>query len=204
MHDSACVELMDAVLNSQVTGLIAAIVLAGLVALWLLVRAVRRARRPRRPPPSDLTLDVSQLPATGPPSGPRLEFYGTPVRLAVVVVAPAGRDGQLPPADVMPGLMERLVPGLPQVIADHQPLIRRWPAQLSSEGFVHAFFHHVALPGDRGRGTPWCAIAGKFQVGERGFLAGFVCCAARPNSLGQVTVRHEGQWLDILRFRDQS
>ena len=66
-------------------------------------------------PEPDLFVDVSQLDASGPPAtGPRIEFYGTPVRLAVVVVAPAGRQGELPPAGVLPGLMDRLVPGLAQ------------------------------------------------------------------------------------------
>ena len=182
-----------------------AIAVGAVIGVWLVVRSVRRAWRPRPGPPSDLTIDLSRLSDAGPPpTGPRLEFYGTPVRLAVLVVAPAGRDGQLPAAEVLPGLMERMIPGLPQVIAHHQPLIRRWPAQLSSEGFVRAFFSHVSLPGDRGRGTPWCGIAGKFHLGDRSFLAGLVCCSTRSTSLGQVTVRHEGQWLDILRFRGDS
>jgi hypothetical protein len=59
----------------------------------------------------------------------------------------------------------------------------------------------VALPGDRGKGTPWCSIAGRLQVGDRLFLIGLVCCAHQPNALSQFVVQHEGQWLDILRIR---
>jgi hypothetical protein len=123
--------------------------------------------------------------------------------LAVVVVAPAGRQGELPPPEVLPGLIDRLVPGLSSVIASHRPLICRWPAQLSTQGFAQRFLNQVALPGDHGKGTPWCSIAGKLKVGDRLFLVGIVCCAHQPNGLSQVVVQHEGQWLDILRIRDE-
>lgn len=173
------------------------------VAAVALFAVLRGRRRIAAPPEPDLFLDVDQLDASGPPSqGARLEFYGTPVRLAVVVVAPAGRQGEQPPAGVLPTLLDRLIPGLPRVVADHRPLICRWPAQLSTQGFAQSFFNHVALPGDRGKGTPWCSIAGRLQVGDRMFLVGLVCCASQPTGLGQFVVQHEGQWLDILRIRD--
>ncbi len=149
-----------------------------------------------------MEIDVSRLDSTGPPEeGPGLEFYGTPVRLAVVVVAPGGRGGELPPPDVLPGLMEQIVPGMTVIVAQHKPLILRWPAQLSSHGFAQSFFNKVALPGTRGKGTPWCSIAGKTQVGNRFFLVGLVFSSGSANSLSQVMVQHEGQWLDILRIR---
>jgi hypothetical protein len=173
-------------------------VLLGVIRLW------RRRRRAQWQRQRHLCLDVSQLDATGPPpASPRLEFYGTPVRLAVVVIAPAGRHSDLPPVEMLPSLLDRLEPGMARVIASHQPLVRTWPTQLSSQGFAQAFFNQVLLPGDRGKGTPWCSIAGKFQVGERLLLVGFVCCAREPNGLSQITVQHEGQWLDILRIRGE-
>jgi hypothetical protein len=179
----------------------AAVLLLALVLLF--VGLLRRRRRVWGPPEPDLFVDIGQLAAAGPPAdGPRIEFYGTPVRLAVVVIAPAGRQGELPPPGVMPTLLDRLVPGLPAVVAHHQPLICRWPAQLSTQGFAQSFFNHLVLPGDRGKGTPWCSIAGRLQVGDRMFLVGLVCCASQPNALSQFVVQHEGQWLDILRIRD--
>jgi hypothetical protein len=167
-------------------------------------RRLRRSRQPRRGPADELAVDVGELNHSGPPAdGPRLEFYGTPVRLAVVVVAPGGRGGELPPPDVLPGLMERLVPGMTHTIARHKPLICRWPVQLSSLGFAQAFFNQVALPGSRGKGTPWASLAGKLTIGDRSFLVGLVCCADKANALSQVVVEHEGQWLDILRIHDE-
>jgi hypothetical protein len=181
---------------------VAAVALAG-VTILVLVTRLRRGARERLRPATELLVDVASLDDSGPSAeGPHLEIYGTPVRLAVIVVAPAGRHGHLPPPGVLPGLMERLVPGLTEVIALQQPKICRWPAQLSSQGFAHAFFNQVALPGDRGKGTPWCSIAGKVQVGDRSFLAGLVLCSHGSNGLGQVVVQHEGQWLDVLRLRE--
>lgn len=174
------------------------LLLLALIHLW------RRRRRAVWQRQRHLFLDVGELEAAGPPTeGPQLEFYGTPVRLAVVVIAPAGRHGDAPPAEVLPSLLDRLRPGMAGVVASHRPLIRTWPRQFSSHGFRQAFFNQVLLPGDRGKGTPWCSIAGKFQVGERLLLAGLVCCAQEPNALSQVPVQHEGQWLDILRIRGE-
>jgi hypothetical protein len=128
-----------------------------------------------------------------------LEFYGTPVRLAVLVLAPAGRNNATPTDAELPELIDSLVPGLWAVVQTHGPLVRCWPFQLSTQGFTHSFFNHVRLPGDRGKGTPWSAVAGRFEVGDRQLLAGLVCVADRPNSLSQMTVAHVGQWLDVLR-----
>ncbi|MGM0486579.1 MAG: hypothetical protein ACQESR_07430, partial [Planctomycetota bacterium] len=145
-------------------------------------RWLRRRRTSPQRVTSELFIDLSRLDATGPPAeGPRLEFYGTPVRLAVVVVAPGGRGGELPPSDVLPGIMERLVPGMSNVIAKHHPMIRRWPEQLSSHGFAQAFFNQIPLPGTRGKGTPWCGLAGKLTIGDRFFLVGLVCRAHASN-----------------------
>ena len=74
-----------------------------LLILLGLVRIVRARRRTRGLPELMPFIDVGLLAASGPPPhGPRLEFYGTPVRLAVVVIAPAGRQGELPPAAALP------------------------------------------------------------------------------------------------------
>lgn len=187
-----------------------AVLIAGVVltSLFVLVMAVvvfllfrRRAVRPE-PLAPDLRIDLTTLPDHGPKAdGPRLEFYGTPVRLAVLVLAPAGRNNAAPTDAELPELVDSLVPGLWAVVQAHSPLVRCWPFQLSTQGFTHSFFNHVQLPGDRGKGTPWSAVAGRFEVGDRQLLAGLVCVADRPNSLSQMTVAHVGQWLDVVRVR---
>ena len=132
------------------TGLAIAVAVA--IGGWLVVRSVRSSPAATSGSPfrsDDRSQSAFRCRPTA--NGSWLEFYGTPVRLAVLVVAPAGRDGQLPRArKSCRGLMEQLIPGLPQVIAHHRPLIHRWPAQLSSQGFVRAFFLPRGVPGRPG------------------------------------------------------
>ncbi len=175
-------------------------------ALVVLVAVVRwsRARRGRAPVPTvDLSLDVEALPAEGPPpGGPQLTFYSLPVRLAAVVLAPVGIESELPAERALAEVVDQLVPGLMEVLVAHQPVFCRWPPQVSTQGFTKAFFSNVALPGDRGRGTPWCSVAGKFEAEGRPYLVGLVCRAERPNSYGQVVVEKLGGWLDVLQARN--
>jgi hypothetical protein len=150
----------------------------------------------------NLRLDVSSLATGGPPPGkPYLEFYSVPVRLAVVVIAPVGREGQLPQNEHLPLVMEAILPSLMKVLTAHQPQFIRWPAQLSTQGFAHAFFNNVPLPGDHGRGTPWCSIAGKVELPVGQFLVGLVCCSAEANSLGEVIAKHAAGWPDVVRVK---
>ena len=180
--------------------LAALFVLFAVVILYLLLR--RRGARPE-PAAPDLHIDLASLPDHGPPvDGPRLEFYGTPVRLAVLVLAPAGRNSPTPTDAELPELVDDLVPGLWAIVQAHAAIVRCWSFQLSTQGFTHSFFNNVQLPGDRGKGTPWSAVAGRFETGTGPFLAGLICVADRPNSLSQVTVAHVGQWLDVLRVRN--
>lgn len=179
--------------------------IVGLLLLFVVARKILR----RRPDDSTqdqlgLSIDLSALSATGPANeDPRLELYGTQVRVAIVVVAPVGREGEIPPRERLPELIDHVIPGLMNIVARDQPLVRFWPAQLSSQGFQSSFFNNIALPGDRGKGTPWCSAAGKFTALGGQFLAGIVCCAAADNGLGQFAVQHEGQWNDALRVRSQ-
>jgi hypothetical protein len=152
----------------------------------------------------DLTIDLVQLGVAAPPAGlSRLEVYGTPVRLRVVVIAPAGRHQSSVHHEDIPILLNQFMPGLLEIFQSHQPLCRCWPAQLSSQGFAQSFLNHVSLPGNRGKGTPWTSIVGKFHVGEQIFLIGIVCCSETSNSLSQFIVEHEGQWFDTLRIRQE-
>jgi len=183
--------------------MLAALAVLALLLLIVLYATSRRRRRRKLPePPEELTIDVSSLPALRPPvGGPTLYFYHVPVRLAVVVLAPAGRAGELPSMEKLPQAIEALVPGLAQVLATHSPIIRFWPPQLSVRGFAHAFFTHVRLPGQAGRGTPWCGAAGAFKLEGQTVMAGLVMRAEAATNLGQIVVERETQWLDILRIK---
>jgi hypothetical protein len=184
--------------------LIGGAALVALLVVGLVILRLRRRRGPPPLPPVDLRVDIQSLGDHAPPQGaPTLELYNLPVRLAAVVLAPTGRGSQLPVGMDAGALVDNIVPGLAQILARHEPLVRRWPAQLSTQGFSHTLFANLNLPGDHGKGTPWSVIAGRFEIGGQNILAGLVLCAAGPNSLGQFVIERPGQWLDLLRVRRQ-
>ena len=188
------------------------IVVAVAIGLLLVVVVLRklfsllRRKRPRGTAGSPLLdIDVPGLGDRGPaPGPPSLEFYNIPVRVAAIVLAPAGRASALPPANSLPEVFDAIVPGLDRIIAIDDPLIRRWPNQLSVHGFAHTFFAHVRLPGSRGKGTPWSSAAGLFEFHDFPMVVGLVFCAAAPNSFGQTTIDSEEKWLGCLRVRQSS
>ena len=144
--------------------IIATIVLA---IVYVILKVLRRPKTTAQQAP-ETAIDVKGIANQGPPpAGPALYFYNVPVRLAALVMAPAGRGRELPPINQMDALADALLPGLAQVIAAHKPVVRRWPAQISSRGFAIAFFNQAKLPGEGGKGTPWCAAAGAFKIGRR-------------------------------------
>ncbi|HUT14263.1 MAG TPA: hypothetical protein VMY42_27505 [Thermoguttaceae bacterium] len=180
----------------------AVVVLAVLLALLVVWKVItgRKHHRPERGP--DLTIDVQSLGTQGlPPGAPVLEFYNVPVRLAAVVLAPAGRGSVLPPPSQLTELIDQLVPGLAEVVKVHKPLIRRWPPQLSAEGFARTVFANVKLPGDHGKGTPWCSVAGRVGFPQGSLMLGLILRAASPNNFGESMIAKEHEWLGVLRAR---
>jgi len=176
----------------------ALVLLVALVVLWKLVAG----RKPKAPAPPDLRIDVMALGAHGPPAaGPVLEFYNTPVRLAAIVLAPAGRVRELPPFDRLGDVFDAIVPGLASVVAAHKPLVRKWPPQPSTRGFAHQFFAHARLPGDAGKGTPWSSAAGVLKIEGQATMAGLVLRTEATSSHGQEIIESPEQWLRILSVR---
>lgn len=178
------------------------VIAAAMIATILSLRIVLRRRSAAAPVAIEpnLRIDVNALSQAGPESdSPRLELYHVPVRLGVLVLAPTGRGSELPANDTLPTVVEQIVPGLMEVLRVHQPLFQRWPAQLSTQGFSTTFFAHLALPGDCGRSTPWCALAGRVEFEGKKYLVGVAVCAHRANSFGQIIVERETDWLDMLR-----
>jgi hypothetical protein len=181
----------------------AALALAAIVVLWIARKLLRRQRGPTVASlPTNLKIDVAALPESGPPPiPPTLEYYNLPVRLAAIVLAPAGRANELPSNDQLGPLLDAIVPGLDKVMHAHRPVIRRWPNQVSARGFAHLFFANVPLPGTAGKGTPWSSVAGIFKVNNQSVMAGLVLRAARPNGFGQTIVDSEEKWLGCLRVK---
>ena len=182
-----------------VVAIVVAIVAVVLLLVWHVLGRRKQVVHER---PAGLTVDVGSLGTAGPPAGPPvLEFYYVPVRLAAVIVAPAGRGHELPPINQLDAVFEAVLPGLSQVVAAHKPLIRRWPAQLSVTGFAHTFFQHVRLPGDGGKGSPWSSAAGVAKLKGHSVMAGLVLCTESATTHGQVTIDSEEKWLGILHVK---
>ncbi len=180
----------------------AGILVAVLIAIVILIRRLRRPKRDPQAGQIDLSIDLSQVQLTpADPDGPSLHVYGTPVQLAVIVVASAGRGNPIPGLDRVPELLDQIVPGFQEMLEKHQPMIRVWPTQLSVQGFSHSFFNLVSLPGERGKGSPWCSVAGRIPSQNHPVLVGLAARAENANSLGQINIQHEGQWLDVLRIQ---
>ncbi|NQU25553.1 MAG: hypothetical protein HQ567_30070 [Candidatus Nealsonbacteria bacterium] len=185
--------------NAAVYTAVAAIAAVVLLLVWKVLGGRKKVVHDR---PTELTVDVGSLGSAGPPPGsPVLEFYYEPVRLAAVIVAPAGRGHELPPINQLDAVFEAILPGLSQVVAAHKSLVRRWPAQLSVTGFALTFFKYVRLPGDAGKGTPWSSVAGVAKLKGHSVMAGLVLRTELPTNHGQVTIDSEEKWLGILRVK---
>jgi hypothetical protein len=184
------------------TFLIAAVVGAAVLligVLFVLTRLFASAKVVSREP-TLTSVDYASL-SNAPPahSRIRLELYNVPVRLAAVVIASAGRDDRLP--EDIPKLLDEVCPGLGRVCELDKPSIVKWPPQLSTQGFARRFFINAPLPGDKGKGTPWCSVAGRIDSNDKSALVGLMFHAASANNLSQVVIERTTQWLDVLRVR---
>jgi len=175
---------------------VAAAAALAVLAFWLL-------RGRRAPPIADddgLAIDLASLGDCRPDDEDvSLSCYGVPVRLAVLVLAPSGRGADVPTGIARSAAIDQIVPGLARVADRHTTLVKTWPPQLSPRGFAHLLFAKMKLPGDFGRGTPWCSLAGKFEAGGETYMVGMALCAARENSLSNIIVGTPGEWLQVLR-----
>lgn len=184
--------------DSLVPYLPLAAALLGALLFWGL--AARGGTDEEADEPHDERIDLQRLPQSVPAEGPQLEVYGVPVRLSVVVVAPAGRGARLSQAKALE-VVGQLAPRLEKLAEAHEPQWLCWPSQLSVQGFHTKFTQRAALPGEQGRGTCWCTVQGKVTFGQRQWLVGLILCGEGPNPLADIQVDHEGRWPDVLRVR---
>ena len=203
MQENLFSRMLESIRSAGGDLLVYAIFAAIVILLLFIVWKIFSGRKRELPKPvPDLKIDVMSLGTQGPPTGAAvLEFYNVPVRLAAIVLAPAGRVRELPPINQLDDVFDAIVPGLAQVVAAHKPLVRRWPAQLSVKGFAHTFFQHVRLPGEGGKGTPWSSAAGVLKIEGQPVMAGMVLRTESTSSHGQEIIDTEEKWLSILRVK---
>ena len=80
------------------------------ITLWLLWSLLRRRAALGHQVDGGDAIDLSEFVPGGPPLGsPQMEFYGTPVRLQLIVLAPMGRHGQLPSNEELPHILNHFI-----------------------------------------------------------------------------------------------
>jgi hypothetical protein len=171
-----------------------------LLIIWQLVRKLRfqgdnkASKRPR------LEEDLSEYPPLRPSAGDRqLRAEGVPVRMRLVVVAPAGKDGEVS-ADDVEEMLERILPGLGEIFRGDKPRIKVWPRQLSYEGFTKHFQRNMLTLEGEGEMSPWILLGGRAKLGKQQIMLGLALQAAKPTTVGRRTLEaHE--WPTVLRVR---
>ncbi len=148
---------------------------------------------------SDLTEDLTKYPDLKSTSGDRqLRAEGTPVRLRLVVLAPAGNTEI--DEDALPEILEEIVSGLGEIYKHDKPRVKTWPKQVSYQGFATFFHSHTSTGAGEGKQTRWVMVAGRVKVGKKQYMLGVALQSIKPNTIGRRTVdSHE--WANVLRVR---
>jgi hypothetical protein len=175
--------------------------LIALLIVWAIAsRILRLFQRREKVPKENLLLDLKTIPDAVPSTGDRrLTVDGVPVRVRLVVVAPAGTEN---PIDLLsiPKLLDRVVLGLGEMVQHDQALIRVWPVQYSHEGFINTFHRNTPIPEGEREPSRWVLVAGLARIGEKQVNIGLGLQAIRPTSLGRRTLKmHE--WPEVLRIK---
>lgn len=147
----------------------------------------------------DLTEDLASYPDLKTSSGDRqLRAEGTPVRLRLVVIAPAGNTEIN--LEQMPQLLEEIVSGLGEIYKHDKPRVKVWPTQVSYQGFATFFHSHTPTGAGEKEQTRWVKVAGRVRFGKQQYMLGLALQSIKPNTIGRRTVdAHE--WSNVLRVR---
>jgi hypothetical protein len=182
--------------------LLGLVVLVGLFLVMLVWRALGRrgGSADEQSEDSPLVERVGTYPPAPPSTGDRqLRVEGTPVRLRLVAVAPAGKADEIDESE-LPKMLEKVVPGLGEIFLADKPRVRVWPVQLSYEGFANQFHSNTILPQEKDEPTPWVVLAGRVKLGKQQIMLGLAAVAVKPTTIGRRTLdSHE--WPTVVRVR---
>jgi hypothetical protein len=146
---------------------------------------------------SGLKERLADYPAAGPAGPQRLYVEGTPVRVRLVVVCPAGKAQPVTHEEVE-GLLDEVIRGLGAVVRHDKPRVRIWPPQPSKEGFAPTFHRYTEKPEAEGRPSRWVLAAGPASAGRRPVLLGLALQADVPNMQGRLTL-DPMRWPEVVR-----
>jgi hypothetical protein len=186
----------------QIAIALGVLLVGALVLLALLVVVIRIlfGRKKATPAAPNLEEDLAGYPpAPGSSGDRRLVVEGVPVRLRLVVLAPAGSQGEVDEENIE-ATLERIVPGLGQIFKADKPRVRIWPVQLSYEGFTKHFHRNTPIPEGERTLSPWVVVAGRAKLGKNQVMVGLAVQAIKPTTVGRLTLEaHE--WDSKLRVR---
>lgn len=197
-------DLLPDALREYAIYLLGAGICVGGLLLFLIVLAVLRVllsgRAKKSPLEQNLEENLAEYPDLKKSSGDRqLRAEGVPVRLRLVVVAPAGTASEVE-VDELPELLEQIVAGLGEIYQHDKPRVRVWPTQVSYQGFATHFHRNMITGAEEGEQTRWVLIAGRVKIGKRQLMLGVALQSIKPNTIGRRTVdSHE--WASLLRVR---
>ena len=180
---------------------VAAIVLLLLIVgvvdrLWR--KVFRRRHRPEATAPGPEE-DLSRLPPPLlPPCERQFAIYHVPARVRLVVAAAAGAGRDLDEKRVKKHL-ERIWPGVREVLIADKPQVRIWPPQLSQQGFAMSFHRHLLRPESPAQASPWTSVSGKIQFEGETLMLGLVLLTGEKTTFGQLTLEPH-QWRDVIRL----
>jgi hypothetical protein len=181
-----------------VLGVGALIILLLLLGLFSYLRRLF-ARQPQHDAPN-LEERFADYPLLKPSSGDRrLTIEGVPVRLRLVVVAPAGTESQFDQEHI-DKLLDRILPGLGGIFNADKPRVRIWPMQLSHEGFAKHLHRNTIIPEGEKKLSPWAVVAGMAKLDDCQVMLGLGLQALKPTTVGRKTVAAH-QWDEMLRVR---
>ena len=156
-------------------------------------------RRKALSTPSGPEEDLGQFPPPLLPPGERqFTIYHVPARVRLIVAAPAGAGKEFDEKQIKKAL-ERVWPGVREVMAADKPRIRVWPAQLSQQGFSLTFHRHLQRPDAQAKSSPWISVAGKVQFEGETLMLGLVLWSQEKTTFGQLTLEPH-QWRDVIRL----
>ena len=181
-----------------VLGVAAVIILLLLFGLLSFLRKL--FSRNRQIPSKNLEEHFAQYPPLKPSSGDRrLTIEGVPVRLRLVVVAPAGKESGFDDQKI-DKLLDRILPGLGGIFNADKPRVRLWPMQLSYQGFANHLHRNTIIPEGDGQLSKWAVVAGRAKLDDCHVMLGLGLEALKPTTIGRKTIdSHE--WDVMLRVR---
>jgi hypothetical protein len=171
------------------------------VLLFLAVVRFLFGRRPKAGKGPNLIENLREYPDLKSSGGGdrQLRVEGSPARLRLVVIAPAGTASDFD-MDELGQMLEKIVQGLGEIYKHDKPRVKVWPTQVSYKGFATHFHNNMKTGAAEGEQTRWVMVAGRVKVGKQQFMLGLALQTIKPNTIARLTVdAHE--WTNVLRVR---